>query len=93
MDAAANTREVISFLVWAHEKIQKNRKRKNPKKIEKEKSKKKIEKGNSKKKKLLSVVLDKMCIFCFYPISDSQQRVKRGNCRCPVLSGLFCFNF
>ena len=32
MDAAANTRKVISFLVWAHTKYQKNTKRKKSKK-------------------------------------------------------------
>ena len=39
-DAAANTREVTSFLVWAHKKIEK-KKRKSKKEIEKSKSKSK----------------------------------------------------
>ena len=73
-------------------KIQKNRKRKNPKKKIKRKNQiKKIEK--EKKKNLFSVVLDKMYVFCLYPIPDSQQRVKRDSCRRPILSGLLGFNF
>ena len=35
------------------------------------------------------VVSDKMCIFCLYPILDSQQCVKRGSYRRPILSELF----
>ena len=42
------------------------------------------------KKKKKSVVLDKMCVFCLYPIPDSQQCVKRGSCRRLILSGLPC---
>ena len=62
----------------------KNRKRK----IKKIKNKKKG------KKNLLSMVLDKICVFCLYPIPDSQQYVKRGSCRRPILSGLLClFSF
>ena len=39
-----------------------------------------------------------MCVFCLYPIPDSQQCVKRGSCRRLILSGLPClflflFNF
>ena len=82
--AAANTREVISFLVWAHKKGKKKKieKRRKSKKIEKnQKSKKgkskKIKKGK-RKKNLFSVVLDKICVFCLYPIPDSQQYVKRA---------------
>ena len=46
-----------------------------------------------KKKSLFPVVLDKMCVFCLYPIPDSQQCVKRGNCKRPILSDyLFHFN-
>ena len=61
-DAAANTREVTSFLVWTHKKGKKEKieKEENPKKIEKEKiqknrkrkiqkNRKKSEKGKSKK--------------------------------------------
>ena len=39
---------------------------------------------------MFSVVLDKICVFCFYPIPDSQQYIKRGSCRRPILSGLLC---
>ena len=60
------------------EKFEKNRKRKNPKKSKKEKSKRLI-KEEKKKKNLFSVVLDKICVFCLYPILDSQQYVKRGS--------------
>ena len=67
------------------QKIQKNQKRKNPKKIEKENPKNPRIK---KKKNLFSVILDKICVFCLYPIPDSQQYVKRGSCRRPILSGL-----
>ena len=103
-NAAANTREVISFLVCAHkkkqkkEKIQKKIKRRKSKKNRKRKIKKnrkgkiqKIEKGKiqkKRKKNLFSVVLDKICVFCLYPIPDSQQYVKRGSCRRLILSGL-----
>ena len=70
----------------------KNRKKKKgkiQKKIEKEKSKTKGEKKNQRKKKSLSsVILDKMRVFCLYPIPDSQQCLKRGSCRHPILSGL-----
>ena len=60
----------------------------NPKKIRK----RKIQKNQKKKtkKNLFSVVLDKICIFCLYPIPDSQQYVKRGSCRCLILSELLC---
>ena len=58
-------------------KIQKNQKGKS-KKLKKEK----------KEKGLFSVVLDKMCVFCLYPIPDSQQCIKRGSCRRPILFGL-----
>ena len=84
-------------------KIQKNRKKEKSKKIEKRKKSKKIEKekvqkieknqkkeNQKKKKNLFSVVLDKICVFCLYPIPDSQQYVKRGSCRRPILSGLLC---
>ena len=78
-----------------------NRKRKNQKKKKKKKSKnqkieksknRKIEKSKRRKKKknLFSVVLDKMCVFCLYPIPDSQQCVKRGSCRRLILSELLC---
>ena len=67
-------------------KIQKKQKRNNPKKIEKGKI--------QKKKVCFSVVLDKMCVFCLYPIPDSQQYIKRDSCRRPILSGLLCvFSF
>ena len=35
---------------------------------------------------MFSVVLDKMCIFCLYPILDSQQCIKRGSCKRSILS-------
>ena len=56
-------------------------------KNQKSKIKKKIKK-EKRKKEFVSVVLDKMCIFCLYPIPDSQQRVKRGSYRHPILSRL-----
>ena len=60
----------------------KNQKEENPKRSKK------------KRKNLFSVVLDKICVFCLYPIPDSQQYVKRGSCRRPILSGLLClFSF
>ena len=75
---------------------------KNPKKIKgkskknrtKNKNKKKSKRRKKKKKEFISVVLDKICVFCLYPIPDSQQYVKRGSCRLPILSGLLClFSF
>ena len=76
----------------------KNQKKENPKNQKKKKEKensKKIEKRRSKKKRnLFSVVLDKICVLCLYPIPDSQQYVKRDSCRRPILSGLLClFSF
>ena len=58
-------------------------------------NKKKTKNSNQKTKRIyFLVILDKICVFCFYPIPDSQQCVKRGNCRRPILSGLlFHFNF
>ena len=75
------------------EKIQKIEKEENPKKQKRKIQK--IEKGKSKKKKnFLSVVVDKIYVFCLYPIPDSQQYVKRGSCRRLILSGLLClFSF
>ena len=72
------------------ENPKKNRKRKNSKKIYIKKIKKKKKKNQEKKKKknLFSVILDKICVFCLYPIPDSQQYVKRGSCRRQILSGL-----
>ena len=75
-------------------KIQKNQNGKIQKKKQKKEKIKKIEKENPKKSKkrkeesLFSVALDKMCVFCLYPITDSLQCVKRDNCRSPILSGL-----
>ena len=66
-------------------KIEK-KKKKEEKKIDKSK---KIDKKIKKEKSLFAVVLDKMCVFCLYPILDSQQCVKRGSCRRPILSGPF----
>ena len=65
------------------------------KKSKRKKSKKKKEEERKKKKKnLFSVVLDKICVFCLYPILDSQQYIKRGSCRRPILFGLLClFSF
>ena len=82
--AAANTREVTSFLVWAHKKGKKYKKKEKEKskkiegkikKIEKEKCKKNRKRKTKKrkiKKNLFSVVLDKICVFFLYPIPDSQ---------------------
>ena len=61
-------------------KIEINRKRKNQKNGQRRKK--------QKKKSLFSVVSDKMCVFCLYPIPDSQQCVMRGSCRRSILSGL-----
>ena len=61
------------------------------KKENQKKKSKKIEKRKKEKKNLFSVVLDKMCVFCLYPVPDSQQCVKRGSCRRPILSGLLVF--
>ena len=75
------------------------KKKENPKKIEKPKKKiknrkEKNRKNGKRKWSLFSVVLDKICVFCLYPILDSQQYVKRGSCRRPILSGLLClFSF
>ena len=41
---------------------------------------------------MFSVVLDKICVFCLYPIPDSQQCAKRGSCRCQICSG-YCLYF
>ena len=72
-------------------KEKKKSKRKEKKsKIKNQKNQKKIKKG---KRVCFSVDPKKMCVFCLYPILDSQQRVKRGSCRCPILSELLCFNF
>ena len=54
----------------------------------KSKKTKKRKKNKKRKRVCFPVVLDKMCVFSFYPIPVSQQRVKRGSCRCPILSGL-----
>ena len=52
----------------------------------KTKNKKKQQTEKEKKKKSLFFnSLRKMCIFCLYPILDSQQRVKRSSCRRPIL--------
>ena len=75
------------------EKSKKKIEKGNPKNIKKFKTKKKKEKNQKRKEGLFFVVLDKMCIFCLYPILDSQQYVTRGSCRCPILSGLPCFLF
>ena len=67
----------------------KYKKRKKSKKEKKESKKEKKEKRN-----LFLVVLDKICVFCLYPIPDSQQYVKRGSCRRLILSELLClFSF
>ena len=50
-------------------KIEKGKSKKN---IEKEKIQKKIKKKKKKKNSLFPVVLDKMCVFCLYPIPDFQ---------------------
>ena len=77
-------------------KFQKKSKRqkRRSKKIEKQKTQKKIqkiEKGKKReKKKKKSLFLDRMCVFCLYPILDSQQCVKRGSGRCLILSGPLC---
>ena len=79
-------------------KFKKKYKRKFSKNRRKEKKirKRKIKKNQKKKKEknLFSVVMDKICVFCLYPITDSQQYVKRGSCRRLILSGLLClFSF
>ena len=77
-------------------KRENQKKRKIQKKIQKIRKKEKKKKAKSKKirkrkeKKLFPVVLDKICVFCLYPIPYSQQYVKRGSCRRPILSGLLC---
>ena len=73
---------------WKVKKIFRFKIRKNPKKYKKEKIQKKSK--WKKKKSSFTLVLDKMCVFCLYPILDYQQYVKRGSCRRPILSGLFC---
>ena len=57
----------------------------------KEKKTKNKEKRAEKEKSLFSVVLDKMCVFCLYLILDSQQCVKKGSYRHPILFGLLSF--
>ena len=71
----------------------KEKKEENPKNIRKRKIKKKGKKEEKRKRKknLFPIVLDKICVCCLYPIPDSQQYVKRGNCRRQFLSGLLCF--
>ena len=56
-------------------KIKIKKEKEKSKKIGEEKSKKKGKSKKIKKRKrgLFSVVLGKMCVFCFYPIPDSQQ--------------------
>ena len=58
------------------------------------KNQKKIKKKEKKKQKeFVSVVLDKICVFCLYPIPNSQQRVKRGSCKRPHFVRAICFRF
>ena len=66
-----------------------------PNQTKNHKSKKSKKKKREKEKKnLFSVVFDKMCVFNLYPILDSQQHVKMGSCRHPILYGLLClFSF
>ena len=68
------------------EKNQKIKNQKEKRKNQKREIKKKIKK---EEKSLSSIVLDKMRVFCLYPIPKSQQCVKKGNCRRPILFGLF----
>ena len=76
----------------SNQKIQKNIEKKKKKKNQK-KEKKYIKEKSKKKENLFSVVLDKICVRCLYPISDSQQYIKKGSCRRPNLSGLLVFLF
>ena len=79
------------------------KKRKNSKKSKKKKQRKEKDKKNQKsiiiknqkkkKESLFSVVLDKICVFCFYPIFGSQQCVKSGSCRRSILFGLLISYF
>ena len=91
-DAAANTRRLLCFqLGHTIKKKQKKKKIKNFKK-KKEKEIKKIESPKKNKKIIYEflVLADKMCVFSLYPIPDSQQCLKRGSCRPPILSRLLC---
>ena len=65
-----------------------------PREVVKNQKNEKKKKKKWKKKVCFPVVFDKMCVFCLYPIPDSQQYVKMGSCRCPILFGLLClFSF
>ena len=79
-------RPIKRMFIQKKSKIAKEKEKEKNQKIGK-KSKIKNQK-EKKKKSLFSVVLDKMYVFCLYPILDSQQCVKRGSCRRPILSGL-----
>ena len=95
-----DTRKLFRFSLGTHnqenkKKIKKIEKEKNQKNGKGKKSKKLKKSKREKEKRLFAVVSDKMCVFCLYPILDSQQCVKRGSCRRPILSGLLfrIFNF
>ena len=68
------------FKVSVHKK---NRKRKSK---EKQKQKIIIKKIKKRIKKLPLVIPDKMCVYSFCPIPDSQQCAKRGSCKHPFSS-------
>ena len=74
------TNQVGTLVWWRSSRHPREGGKKNYKKIEK------------KKENLFSMVFDKICIFCLYPILDSLQYVKRGNCRCPFCPG-YCVYF
>ena len=84
---------------WYQKIKKKSEKQKNSKKIEKQKNKKyRIRKNqkiknqknqkNRKRKEFVFSSPGQMCVFYLYPILNSQQCVKRGSCRRPILSGL-----
>ena len=85
-----------TFVWWKVRKMSRKKKeiKRKEKRQKKRKNQKMEKKEKFKKKKLFLVVLDKICVFCLYPIPDSQQYVKRGSCRRLILSGLLClFSF
>ena len=89
--ATANTREVTSFLVWAHIKkiINKKKRRRKIQKNKKKSKKSKIEKEKKKNKEpciRVEGLLDKIGVLGLGPIPDSQKCAKRGSCRHLILS-------
>ena len=80
-DAATNTKKLLRLQFGHTHKNSKKKEKKNQKN-------EKITPKKKRKRVCFPVVLYKMCIFCLFPIPDSQQCVKRGSCRCPILSGV-----